>query len=103
MILEKFRLDGKVALVTGAARGIGQAIAVGLAEAGADVALLDRLDSGDTRNAVAALGKRSAKITCDLEVLDADKAAAVIAECVVKLGHLDILVNNAGIIRRSAA
>ena len=58
MILDSFRLDGKVALVTGSSRGLGQGAAVALAEAGADVALLDRSRADETAEAVADLGRR---------------------------------------------
>ena len=65
-ILDKFKLDGKVAIVTGAARGLGQAMALGLAEAGADIAAVDILDANDTKRQVESLGRRCAAITADL-------------------------------------
>ena len=92
-------LDGKVALVTGSARGIGAAIAVGLAEAGADVAVSDmasRLElARDTQAKVEAMGKRSE--TYELDVLDIASMPHVIQRIVDEFGKLDILINNAGI------
>jgi len=103
VILDRFKLDGRVALVTGAARGLGQAFAVGLAEAGADVALLDRLDVDETRRKVEALGRCSHSITNDLSETTPESAAVALGEVKESLGRLDILVNNAGLIRRSPA
>ena len=103
MILDSFRLDGRVALVTGGRRGLGQAYAVALAEAGADIALLDRRDPTETRHRVLALGRRAAWIPCDLSVVGPDRLTEVIDAAVAELGRLDILVNNAGIIRRATA
>jgi NAD(P)-dependent dehydrogenase (short-subunit alcohol dehydrogenase family) len=92
-------LDGKVALVTGSARGIGAAIAVGLAEAGADVAVSDmasRLElARDTQAKVEAHGRRSD--TYELDVLDIASIPDVIQRIVDEFGKLDILINNAGI------
>ena len=65
MILDSFRLDGKVALVTGSSRGLGQGAAVALAEAGADVALLDRGDASETAERIRALGRRVHPMRCD--------------------------------------
>lgn len=103
-ILESFRLDGKVALVTGASRGLGQAMALGLAEAGADIAGLDRTpDCAATCDQVEALGRRFKNIRCDLLETSAEGLNALVADVVQDLGRLDILVNNAGIIRRAPA
>ena len=102
-VLEDFRLDGKVALVTGAARGLGQGMAVGLAEAGADVVALDILPSEETAAEVSALGRRCFVMQRDLRKTRADEAAEIVDECVSELGRLDVLVNNAGLIRRSPA
>ena len=92
-------LEGKVALVTGSARGIGAALAVGLAEAGADVAVSDmasRLElARDTQARVEAAGVRSA--TYELDVLDIGAIPSVVDRIVSDLGGLDILINNAGI------
>ena len=103
-ILDLFKLDGKVALVTGASQGLGQAMAVGLAEAGADVAGLDRTpDCAETCAQVEALGRRFMSIECDLLAASVADLGAVVADVVRTLGRLDILVNNAGIIRRAPA
>ncbi len=103
MILDAFRLDNRVALVTGAARGLGQALAIGLAEAGADVVALDRLPVDETRERVEAIGRRSSGQQQDLRDLNAEGAATIIAKCASGMGHLDILVNNAGVIQRAPA
>lgn len=103
-ILDAFRLNGSTALVTGAGQGLGQAIAVGLAEAGADIAGLDRTpDCAETRALVEAAGRRFASIECDL--LSAPVAALrdIVDGIAAEFGRLDILVNNAGIIRRAPA
>lgn len=102
-VLDLFRLDGQIAVVTGAARGLGQAIAVGLAGAGADVALVDTLPVDETAEAIATLGRRSQAISADLAKLDPAKATAIEAEVQAGLGLPNILVNNAGIIRRAPA
>jgi 2-dehydro-3-deoxy-D-gluconate 5-dehydrogenase len=103
-ILDAFRVDGKVALVTGAGRGLGQAIAVALAEAGADIVGMDRTPGReDTDNRVRVLGRRFAHITLDLDEASVPQLNEIVAHVVQDFGRLDILVNNAGIIRRSPA
>ena len=102
-VLDDFRLEGKVALVTGAARGLGQGIARGLAEAGADVAALDIVSVAETGDLVRNEGRRFHAMNVDLLEADAKLASEVVEECVSELGRLDILVNNAGIIRRAPA
>jgi 2-dehydro-3-deoxy-D-gluconate 5-dehydrogenase len=99
MILDKFELDGKVAIVTGSARGLGQAMANGLAEAGADIALVDILDMKETRQQIEKLGRRCITIKADLSSKDC--VERIVDTTVKKLGAIDILVNNAGIIRRA--
>jgi len=96
-----FRLDGKVALVTGASTGLGQAIAVGLARAGADVAGVGRSDFADTEGAITGSGRRFHAIRADLG--GRPDHAGIVRAAVAALGRVDILVNNAGIIRRNDA
>jgi 2-deoxy-D-gluconate 3-dehydrogenase len=103
MILDSFKLNGKVALVTGAARGLGQGMALALAEAGADIAGLDRSESSETQGLVAALGRRYSQLVCDLGAASVDALNQTVARLVAEFGRLDILVNNAGIIRRAPA
>ena len=103
MVLSAFDLTGKVALVTGAAQGLGAAMAVGLAEAGADVAVLDRLPLDACSESIRAVGRRTVALNRDLGGTTQESAAAVVEACTDALGRLDILVNNAGIIRRSPA
>jgi 2-deoxy-D-gluconate 3-dehydrogenase len=102
-VLDKFRLDARVALVTGANRGIGQGVALALAQAGADVALLGRTQPAETVGLVTALGRRAAFVECDLRTITPSVAGTVVSTVVDQLGRLDILVNNAGIIRRADA
>jgi 2-deoxy-D-gluconate 3-dehydrogenase len=99
MILDKFKLDKKVAIVTGSARGLGQAMALAVAEAGADVALVDLLDMADTQQQVKKLGRRCITITADLSKKDC--VDGIVTQTVKQLGGIDILFNNAGIIRRA--
>ena len=99
MILDQFKLDGKVAIVTGAGRGIGQAYALGLAEAGADIAVVDVIPMDETLAAIKALGRRAIGIKADLAKGEKE-APKIVAKVVKALGRVDILVNNAGIIRR---
>jgi len=103
MVLESFRLDGRVALVTGANRGIGQALTVALAQAGADVALLSRSEPAETMAMVEPLGRRALWVAEDLARATPADLAAVVSTVAGELGRLDILVNNAGIIRRAPA
>jgi len=98
-ILDKFKLDGKAALVTGASRGLGQALAIGLAEAGADVALVDLLSLDDTKAKIEKLGRKAVTINADLSTQKC--VEPIIVKTVKAFGKIDILVNNAGIIRRA--
>lgn len=101
-ILEQFKLDGKAALVTGASRGLGQAMAVGLAEAGADIAGLDIVtDQHDTQRQIESQGRKYLSVTFDLRTASIGDISSMVANVVAELGRLDILVNNAGIIRRA--
>lgn len=101
MTLPSFRLDGRVALVTGASQGLGQSAALALAEAGADIAVIDYAEATETVTQVEALGRRAHSIRLDLVQATADDLEAAVAEAVMTLGRIDVLVNNAGIIRRA--
>lgn len=96
MVLERFRLDNKVAVITGAGRGIGAASALALAEAGADVVLAAR--SEDQLQLIAkqveALGRRALVVPADLNDLDA--VAALVPAAIAAFGRLDVVVNNVG-------
>ncbi|WP_188062994.1 2-dehydro-3-deoxy-D-gluconate 5-dehydrogenase KduD [Sphingobium sp. KCTC 72723] len=94
-----FDLSGKVAIVTGANTGIGQAIALSLAQAGADIAAVGRTPATETVEKVRALGRRAQIISADLSTIE--PVQRVVDETLETLGGLDILVNNAGIIRRA--
>jgi 2-deoxy-D-gluconate 3-dehydrogenase len=94
-----FDLTGKRALVTGANTGIGQAIAVALAEAGADIVLAGRSAPTETLALVAATGRRAIDLRADLATIA--PVQGLVEDTVAALGGLDILVNNAGIIRRN--
>jgi 2-deoxy-D-gluconate 3-dehydrogenase len=102
MILDSFRIDGKNALVTGSTRGLGAAIAVALAEAGANVALHGTASEGDAHcEQIRRLGRKSLYVGGD--VADPKLCSELIAKSIAGLGSLDILVNNAGSIRRAPA
>jgi 2-deoxy-D-gluconate 3-dehydrogenase len=96
-----FDLSGKVAVVTGANTGIGQGLAIALAEAGADVALVGRTPAEETADKVRSAGRRTAIVGADLSTIA--PVQDVVERTVAELGGLDILVNNAGIIRRADA
>lgn len=99
MILDQFKLDGKNALVTGAGRGLGQAAAIGFAEAGADVAVVDIISTDETAGRIKALGRRVCQIQANL--LERAAVQQIVDATVRELGGIDILLNNAGIIRRA--
>lgn len=99
MILDAFRLEGKVAIVTGASRGIGRAIALALAEAGADLFVTHISDVSELVAEVRARGRRCESFPADLSVTSV--APTVPEVCARTMGRLDIVVNNAGIIRRA--
>ncbi|CAO3439237.1 2-dehydro-3-deoxy-D-gluconate 5-dehydrogenase KduD [Azospirillum endophyticum] len=94
-----FDLSGRTALVTGANTGIGQAIAVALAQAGADVAVAGRTPPDETRAMVEATGRRFVAISADFTSIE--PIPHIMEEAIAGLGRVDILVNNAGIIRRA--
>lgn len=102
MILDQFRLDGKVALVTGGSRGLGFGMAVALAEAGADIVSIQRTSSSEAlAERIASVGRRFLSLALDL---GCETAAQEALEAVLStFGHIDILVNNAGIQRRAPA
>jgi 2-deoxy-D-gluconate 3-dehydrogenase len=98
-ILDHFKLTGKVAIVTGAARGLGQGLALAMAEAGADVATVDILEQTETKRQIEALGRQCVSIVADLS--QTAEVPRIVDTTVAKLGRIDILFNNAGIIRRA--
>jgi len=95
-MLERFRLDGKVAIVTGAGRGIGAACARGLAEAGADVVLASRTREqlDEVAAEVRGMGRRALVVPTD--VVDNDAVAALVPAAVEEYGRVDVVINNAG-------
>ncbi len=99
MILDQFKLNGKVAIVTGASRGLGQSMAIGLAEAGANVALVASTSTDETAEKIRALGRKVCQIQANL--LETSAVEKIVNETVNNLGRIDILVNNAGTIRRA--
>ena len=101
MILDKFNLTAKVAIITGASRGLGKAMAVGLAEAGADIVGVSTGDMWETKEKVEGLGRNFLRIRADL--MSTKPVQGIIDKAVEAFGKIDILVNNAGIIRRADA
>lgn len=95
-VLERFRVDGSVAIVTGAGRGIGAACALALAEAGADVVVASRTEDQlrEVAKEVEALGRRA--VVAPVDVNDDSATAGLVARAVDELGGVDIVVNNAG-------
>lgn len=101
MVLDTFQLTGKVALITGCNTGLGQAIAIALAQAGCDIAGVNRSEPTETALQVRALGRRFIAIDADLGSIEV--IPSIIEQTLAQLGRIDILVNNAGIIRREDA
>ncbi|APZ06281.1 2-deoxy-D-gluconate 3-dehydrogenase [Kosakonia cowanii JCM 10956 = DSM 18146] len=101
MILDAFKLTDKVALVTGCDTGLGQGMAIGLAEAGCDIVGVNRKIPHETAKRVEALGRRFHAIQADLR--DQQQLTSIVDQALAKMGHLDILINNAGTIRRCDA
>ena len=101
MILNAFNLEGKVALVTGCNTGLGQGMAIGLAQAGCDIIGVNRAGPDETQSKVEALGRQFWSVQADLT--HPDLVSTVVEQALAAAGKIDILVNNAGIIRREDA
>jgi len=101
MILNAFNLEGKIALVTGCNTGLGQGMALGLAQAGCDIIGVNREDPAETQHRVEALGRRFWSLQADL--IRTEQVPRVVEQAIDAAGKIDILVNNAGIIRREDA
>ena len=99
-ILDAFKLDGKVAIVTGSERGLGRGMATALAQAGADIVGATYVDSApETASAVQAVGRKYVHVQANLSTLE--PIPRIIDKALQEFGHIDILVNNAGIIIRN--
>jgi len=96
-----FDLTGRVAIVTGAYKGLGRGMAIGLAEAGADVVLVDREEANKTADAVRLFGRRTLTLSADL--MSIDPIPSIVQKTIEAFGKVDILINNAGTIRRTPA
>lgn len=101
MSTQLFDLSGKIAVITGANKGLGQGIALGLAEAGADIVAVHRSDVSETKKKVEAIGRRFASVQAELS--DMKQVKSVIPKTAEVFGSIDILVNNAGVIKRHPA
>ena len=101
MTVENFQLNGKVAMVTGCNTGLGQGMALALAQAGADIVGVNFADPEETPNLIQATGRKFFDIRADVSQID--KLPQLIEQAVQLAGRIDILVNNAGIIRREDA
>jgi 2-deoxy-D-gluconate 3-dehydrogenase len=102
MILDQFSLEGKVAIVTGCSTGLGEGMAIGLAEAGADVVGIDYMAGPyKAQGIIEGLGRKFLEIPADLSTIE--PINGIIEKTVETFGKVDILVNNAGIIRREDA
>lgn len=101
-ILDSFKLDGKVAIVTGCERGLGQGMAIALAEAGADIfGVSYPADADETKAKVEAVGRKFSYMQANL--LSIEPIPEILKRAVATYGHVDIVVNNAGIIKRNDA
>ena len=101
MILDAFKLDGKVAVVTGANTGLGQGMCVALAQAGAKVVGVARRSCEDTKNLISEFGGEFKEVIADLSTMDA--ISTIMDDALNSFGRVDILVNNAGVIKRNDA
>jgi 2-dehydro-3-deoxy-D-gluconate 5-dehydrogenase len=98
---ESFDLAGKVAIVTGGYQGLGRGMAIGLAEAGADVVLVDRQEATETAGVIHSLGRKTLTFAADL--MSIEPIPLIVQKTVETFGKIDILINNAGTIRRTPA
>ena len=99
-ILDAFKLDGKVAIVTGSERGLGRGMAVALAQAGADIVGVTHAESApETAEAIEAAGRKYVHIQANLQSIE--PVERIVESALKAFGHIDILVNNAGIITRN--
>lgn len=101
MVIDTFSLEGKTAIVTGCRTGLGQGMALGLAEAGADIVGVNSTEAAETKEKVENLGRRFLEIRADL--LSIEPVNTIISKTLKEFGKVDILINNAGIIRRQDA
>ena len=101
MVKDLFDLEGKVAIVTGASRGLGQAMAIALAQAGANVVGVGQSNMTSTKEEVERAGKKFLEIKADLT--STEKVNEIVEKTIENFGRIDILVNNAGTIRREDA
>ncbi|MCR3905648.1 MAG: 2-dehydro-3-deoxy-D-gluconate 5-dehydrogenase KduD [Tenericutes bacterium] len=99
-ILNLFSLENKVAIVTGASTGLGQGMAIGLAEAGADIVGVDYVESDETKELIEKLGRKYLSVKADLIKINPAGLQDIVDQTVKRFGKVDILINNAGIIRR---
>ncbi len=97
----QFDLQGRTAIVTGASTGLGQGMSLGLAEAGADVVLVDYVESTETEQKIRALGRKSLMVVANL--MEMSSIGTIVDKTLREFSKVDILVNNAGIIRRTPA
>jgi len=96
-----FNLNGKVAIVTGASTGLGQGMSLGLAEAGADLVLVDYVPSTETEEMIKKMGRKT--LMLEMNLMKMESIQILVGKSLGAFGKIDILVNNAGIIRRTPA